>query len=76
MNPRLVVSLFASLAVGIAAGVAALVVGWGVLAALFVYSATGSSTLVLLCLAWPPAPRQPKVAEAKRRPASASGALA
>lgn len=46
MNPRLVVYLLGSMLFGIGAAVCAVVAGWGILAALVVYSLAGSLSLV------------------------------
>lgn len=62
MNPRLVICLYASMLIGVAAGVVAFLGGIGPILACLTSSFTGSSTLLATTLAaawlddhWPPA---------------------
>lgn len=53
MNPRLVIALLGGMSIGLASAILAVAAGWGLLAGFLLYSGIGSSTLLVLTLAWP-----------------------
>ncbi|TPE52753.1 hypothetical protein [Amaricoccus solimangrovi] len=65
MNPRLVGCMFASMLVGGACAGTAICAGWGLLAALGLYSGAGSATLVPLSFLMAGRPRVATRAAAK-----------
>lgn len=53
LNPRLVIALLGGMSIGLASAILAVAAGWGLLAGFLLYSGIGSSTLLVLTLAWP-----------------------
>ena len=64
LNPQLVICLFGSVLVGLSVATMAVVAGWGVIAGLLLYTACGSTSLLVLSLAWPQ--RRPALVRARR----------
>jgi hypothetical protein len=64
LNPQLVICLLASVLVGLSIATTAVVTGWGLIAGLLLYVACGSTSLVVLSLAWPE--RRPAVVRSRR----------
>jgi hypothetical protein len=69
LSGRLVMCLFGAFACAVVAAAWAVIVGWGLLAALALYSGVGSVALVVLSVIMPQ--RAPRLARPRRRPAFA-----